>query len=415
MSLRHPIAVFILMVLAMSMIWSKALLSIGMGFLAIFAALDIRINPFRIRWVLTPGVVSKTLRSHSALWVFSLFCILYVVSILYAGDASEWWRFTHPKLAFLLLPLSIVMTGPFTKRDYMLIMACMILMTVWGALCVLLAYYDNYYIFTRSIGFGGSLPSPTNHIRFGTTVAACMIMCLFFALENWKLKYAWERWAYGGIAVFLFWFLHILSVRSGLAVGYAGIGILMLFYVRKLKRSMQLLLLLVVLLAPFIAFKLSPAFELKVRYTLYDLEQFRKGEGDDYSDSQRWISWQAGLEIGKRHPLLGAGTGQFQKELDAYYVSHQKDFNWRPQNQWINVFAIFGVVGLLVFSFVIVYPMTFASFWKPALFPTLYLVQLLTLLFEHPLDSEMGTMLFLVLTLLGQSIQLQKPAPVPET
>ncbi|MDQ3016063.1 MAG: O-antigen ligase family protein, partial [Bacteroidota bacterium] len=266
--------------------------------------------------------------------------------------------------------------------------------------------YSNYDLLSQSIGFGGSLPTPINHIRYSVLIAASLILCLAFCIEGWKVKYAWERWAYGAAAIYLFYFLHVLSVRSGIVLGYAGILILSLFYLQKLKTWMQVGLIASVILAPIIAYKTLPGFQLKVNYTLYDLGQFKAGTGDQYSDSERWASWQAGLALGNQHPFFGLGTGSFVSEMKAYYQNELKLDKWnRPHNQWINVFAIFGLVGLVVFCFVLIFPMTFALFWKPALFPTLYIIQLLSMIVEHPLDTEFGTMLFLVLTCLGLSTE----------
>jgi hypothetical protein len=43
--------------MATSLVWSKALLSISMVMLAIVAAFDIQTNPFKIKWMLTPGLI----------------------------------------------------------------------------------------------------------------------------------------------------------------------------------------------------------------------------------------------------------------------------------------------------------------------------------------------------------------------
>ena len=288
----------------------------------------------------------------------------------------------------------------------MLIVLCMIITAVWSSIWVQVAYYNNYYVFSQSLGFGGSLPTPINHIRYSVVIALCMLICLFFAIDNWKIKYNWERLAYGVGAAYLFYFLHVLSVRSGLALTYAGILILLIFYIRKLSRWKQIALAAIVILAPFIAYKTLPGFELKVNYTLYDLGKFKAGEGSDYSDAERWESWRAGLTIGNQHPFFGTGTGIFRPVLEDYYKTVLKKETWtRPHNQWINVFAVLGLLGLTIFVFVLIYPMTFYYFWRPPLMPVLYIVQLMSMIVEHPLDTIFGTALFLVLTLLGLSYQ----------
>jgi O-antigen ligase len=233
-----------------------------------------------------------------------------------------------------------------------------------------------------------------------------MVICLALAIENLQLKYTGERWLYGILAIYFFYFLHILSIRSGLILGYAGIVILGLFYFRKLVFWKKITLGMIILLTPLTAYKWMPGFEQKINYSVYDFEQFIKGDGQQYSDSERWQSWRAGLEIGNQHPFFGTGTGKFRPALKEYYREVlQKDTYTRPHNQWINVFTCFGLFGLIVFSFVLVYPMTFNLFWNTPLMPTLFIMQLLSMTVEHPLDTAVGTSLFLLFTVMGLSYQ----------
>lgn len=405
MSIRHPITVILFMVMAMALIWSKALLSLVMVLLAVMTVIDVQVDPLKITFLFKKLVLKNFIHYKPFILVFVLFWILYFVSILYAGNITEWWHMTHPKFAFLVLPLCVAFQQPFSRREYMLVSLCMIILAVWSSILVQVAYFSQYDLFNSSLGYGASIPTPGSHIRFSVIVAISMILCAGFAIENWKLKFAWERWAYAVTAVYLFYFLHILSVRSGLTIAYAGILILAIFYLRRLKIWIQLGMAAMIIVAPLIAYKTLPGLKVKVDYTLYDLGKFKEGQGDEYSDSQRWVSWRAGLLIGNQHPFFGIGTGKFRSTLDDYYKSQLKEYSWRPQNEWINVFAIFGLFGLIIFLFITLYPMTFSFFWKQPILPTIYLMQLISMVVEHALDSEVGTFLFLMLTLLGLSYQ----------
>ncbi len=234
MSIRHPIAVILCMIMAMALVWSKALLAITMGLLAVNAAIDIQVQPFRIRWILTPSLIRSTIRYKPFIWVFALFALLYIISVVYAGDMKEWWALTHMKLDFLFMPLAFALLRPFTRKEYMLVSLSMIVLAVWSSLWVQYYFFQNQFLFSEVLGAGGSLPTPTNHIRYSIIIALSVVICLAFAIEDYKLKYNWERWAYGFLAVYFFYFLHILSVRSGLALAYAGVLLLVVFYLRKL-------------------------------------------------------------------------------------------------------------------------------------------------------------------------------------
>ena len=404
MSLRQPIAVFICMTMAMALVWSRALLEISTVVLAVFASVDIQVQPLKIRWLLTPKAIRTTIRTKPFIWVFALFFLLYFFSVVYAGNITEWWSLTHVKIAFVLMPLSFAMLDPFSKKDYMLVVLSMVLMAIWSSVWVQVGYYENYYLFNQSLGFGGSLPTPTNHIRYSVVIAVSMIICLSFAIEDRRYKYAWERWVYGISALYLFYFLHLLSVRTGLALGYAGILLLVVFYIRHLKRWAQFAMLAILIMAPLLAYEKMPGFKEKINYTIYDLTKFNQGQGADYSDAERWMSWRAGIVIGNKHPFFGTGTGKFRSELKSYYQTElKKDTYERPHNQFINVFTIFGLFGLSLFLFMILYPMTFSLFWASSLIVVLYLMQLLSMMVEHPLDTTVGTSLFLLIGLVGLS------------
>jgi len=405
MTLRQKLAIYICVLLASSMVWSYALVSIGTVMLAIVAAIDIQTKPLNIKWLLRPSVIRATIRYKPFIWVFALFAILYIVSIVYAGNLREWWGLTHRSLAFLLIPMSFAMLKPFNRNQYMLVTLSMVLVAFFTSIWVLLNFYQHHDYYVTEFGKGGVLPTPVTHIRYSMIIASSLILCLFFAIENWKLKYAWERWIYAFLALYFFIFLHIASVRTGLAVAYAGILILLIFYLKRISVGKKFALAAIVIIAPLIAYAALPGFKQKINYTIWDFRQFMKGEGTTYSDSERWESWKVGLEVGKQHLLFGTGTGNFREEVSGYYHHVLQKEKWtRPHNQFINVFVIFGLFGLAVFIFMLIYPMTFKKFWSIALIPTLYLMQILSMMVEHPLDTEIGAGLFLLLTMLGLSM-----------
>ncbi|HEX5112088.1 MAG TPA: O-antigen ligase family protein [Saprospiraceae bacterium] len=405
MSIRQKLAIYICVLLASSLVWSYALVSIGMVMLAIVAAIDIQTNPFKIKWLLTPDLIRVTIRYKPFMWVFALFALLYMVSIVYAGNIREWWGLTHRSLSFLLIPMSFAMLKPFNRNQYMLVTLSMVVVAFLTSIWVLLNFYQHHDYYVTEFGKGGVLPTPVTHIRYSMIIASSLILCLFFAIENWKLKYAWERRIYAGLAIYFFIFLHIASVRTGLAVAYAGILILLIFYLKRISASRKIALAAIVIIAPLIAYTALPGFKQKINYTIWDFKQFMKGEGNTYSDSERWESWKVGMEVGKQHLLFGTGTGHFRSEVKSYYNNVLQKEKWtRPHNQFINVFVIFGFFGFAVFVFMLIYPMTFKKFWSIALIPTLYLMQILSLMVEHPLDTEIGAGLFLLLTMLGLSL-----------
>jgi O-antigen ligase len=406
MSIRQPLAVFCCMGMAVALLWSKALLAIIPGFMAFVALTDITVAPFSIRWTGRWPAIRESIWRRPAIWVFSLFFLLYLASIAYAGNVKEWWALTHMKLPFLVLALSFGLFEPFNRKQYMIVMLALIVMSAWSSIWVQAAYFGDYALFNRSLGYGAALPVPTHHIRYSIIIASCMVVSLWFAIEDIRYRYAWERGVYAFLAAYFFYFLHLLSVRSGLALGYAGIVILVLAYMRHIHRWKQLAVLAVIALAPLAAYKWMPGFQQKVHYVLYDLKKYREDPTLTYSDAERWRSFDAGMAVANKHPFFGTGTGRFRAEMAAAYKERFGLDTWfRPHNQWMNVFVLFGLFGLLVFSFIILYPMSKPWFWRPPVFAALYIMQLLSMVIEHTLETTVGTAMFLLVTLLGLSHQ----------
>ncbi len=100
------------------------------------------------------------------------------------------------------------------------------------------------------------------------------------------------------------------------------------------------------------------------------LESLTRAKEQQYSDSERWQSWRAGIVIGNRIRFLEQAPDTSGHELEAYYKNRLKKETFeRPHNQYINVFTSFGLFGLTIFLFMLIYPMTFAFFWKQPLIP----------------------------------------------
>ena len=122
---------------------------------------------------------------------------------------------------------------------------------------------------------GHHIPTPRNHIRFSLLLAWTIMCGLYLFEQKFYFKFKAERWWVLGSTIFLFVLIHLLSVKSGLLVLYVGLGTWILrivFVKRQLKLGLILLLLTVSL--PFLAYQLIPSFKNKVNYTKYDINMF---------------------------------------------------------------------------------------------------------------------------------------------
>lgn len=405
-SIRRFLILFFTIGFGISLIWSKALISIFPGFLLFAACVDIHVSPFSIRWLATPDKIRESIKARPAIWMFTLLFWIYALSGIFAGNLSEWWILTHMKIAFLIVPLAFALIPAFSKKEFMIILGCVILLLFWSTIWVQVAYYSEFILFTKSMGYGSALPSPSNHIRYSILIALCSIVCLHFFITKSRIRFKWETPLNLFLALYFLYFLHIISVRSGIALAYAGLLVYAFHYIRRLGLWKIAVLAAIILVLPYVAYKAIPSFEQKVNYMMYDLKMYKDDPTMNYSDAERWRSFEAGLEIAKSKPFFGTGSGTFREELRAYYKDHfGLDTYNRPHNQWMTIFVLFGLFGLIVFVFITIYPMKFSWFWNPALCSTLYIMQLISMMIEHPLDTALGAAMFLFFTMLCMNFQ----------
>ena len=72
---------------------------------------------------------------------------------------------------------------------------------------------------------------------------------------------------------------------------------------------------------------------------------------------QRFLYWQAGIEIAFEHWMIGVGTGDVQDTFNDYYERTDskliQEHRRRSHNQFITFFLTFGIAGLILFIFLI--------------------------------------------------------------
>lgn len=415
-SIRRFLILFFTLAFGISLIWSKALISILPAFILFAVCVDIQVSPFKISWLATPGVIAKSIREKPAFWVFTLLFWIYAVDGLFAGNFHEWWSLTHMKIPFLILPAAFALMPSFSRKEFMIILGALIAMLFWSSIWVQAAYYSEFDLFTKSVGYGSALPSPTNHIRYSILIAISVIICLHFFIEKSRIKFSWEPILYLALALYFFYFIHIFSVRSGIALVYTGLVVYALHYVKRLGIWKIIFISATILVLPYLAYKSFPGFEQKINYMIYDLKMYQKDQTANYSDSERFRSYEAGFDIAKKYPFFGTGSGRFREELKSYYQEHfGLDTYNRPHNQWMTMFVLFGLTGLIIFVFITVFPFKFTWFLNPALGSTLYIMQLTSMTIEHPLDTALGAAMFLFFTMLCMNYQMGIVRPKAET
>ncbi len=403
------LAVFLSWFVILGMVFSPFLLSvamIGIGVLAVFSLKG---------WlpVLNPNLFKsiKYYLSDKAYWVISLMFLIVLFSGIWTepGNWGYWGERIRLKIAFLLFPFAFAALPPLSERAFKGILYVFVGILFFTCVGIGINYLINFEEVNRLMNQGHPMPTPRNHIRFSLLLAYSIIAAFYLYTKKFVLKYDWERYLLLGISAFLFLFLHLLSVRSGLAAFYITAGILILHKAWMSRRYFAGMAMIALMAAvPLIAYYTIPSFKAKIDYSLYDrwVRQQDMSQSE-YSDGARVMSLKVGLEIGREHPLLGIGAGNLRQEVkNRYALKFEEPIEPKmPHNQFVSVFAGTGILGLVLFLIAFFFPLFYKKAYQNTMFLSFNIIVLLSFLVENTIENAIGIAFYLFFLLLNLNYQ----------
>jgi O-antigen ligase len=340
----------------------------------------------------------------------TLLVVAYLITGPYSNDLGEWFWRVRTKSPFLFLPLTFFLLSPWTKETYDKVLAFFVLLMSLSASYILIYFLLNQEEMIELLRVGKTIPTPCHHIRYSLMLAIGGIISTYLLLYHRKKEYQ-TLWVVGFILLTIA--LHVLSVRSGILAYYIGIfwlAIRHMFSSRRPWISFGVIILL--FSAPFLAYNLIPSFKQKVDYVRYDLQQYEKNDGQNYSDSERLMSWKAGWSIFRENPILGVGIGDLRQACKEYYITHyQREKSKFPHNQFLFVLAGCGLLGALIFFSGYFGPLILAKPEYGPLFTSIYLILTASLMVENTVETAVGTAItiFWIVFFVKQSHDLPRP------
>jgi hypothetical protein len=122
------------------------------------------------------------------------------------------------------------------------------------------------------------------------------------------------------------------------------------------------------------------------------------GNPSGHSVMQRLEFWKISRNIIKANWLTGVGTGDlgkaFQEEYDRSGSLLEKEFRWRSHNQFLAIFATFGIFGLAWFLFALVFPASMLHKFSDYYFLSFFIIIFLSMLTEDTLETQAGVTVF---------------------
>ncbi len=391
----------VLVITVVGMFYSRSVPAIGIFLLFVWSLLRPADGERGFGGLRGFGAVWEALKRYPAFgWMTLLFWVPFV-SGLWSDDLATWWNFVRIKLPFLALPVA------FSVLPWRVSMA----KVVWWALVlgalstVPLVLWENGWGSSKildAIGRGKAMWTPVNHIRYSLLIAYAALMSWYLA---WTARSGTVRWMGIVSGLVLTVFLHYLAVRSGIAFFYAvAVGVLLYEMVRGKYRWPAIGILLCMIVVIVVAVQQIPSLHKRWAYMRWEIEQLQKGRHPQGSDSQRLLSIQAGWEIFQKHPILGVGIGDVQREIVHYFSEHPLEGSKKwllPHNQYIFTLMTVGLIGFGIFVGVWLYLFLHRSAWR--YFPSASIQggMLLSGLVEHPFEVSLGVMMYTFFTLVA--------------
>ena len=339
--------------------------------------------------------------------IFIPFLLIFVVALISGWNTEDGDAFhttLRIKLPFLLLPLSYLLIQPFRSRFALDLHHWLLCITAVVGFPVLIFTLKNYDAMLELVAKGQAIPTPIEHVKYSMFNAYAVITGICLLAFRWSHYSRAQKFFLASASALLILLMHILAVRTGLVILYISIlflGILTFIKYRWTKGFILTVILTVVL--PFIAYHSIPTVKQKAGYVLYDWKQYQEGKGRTYSDSERIMLYNVGLQVWKDHALLGVGLGDVKNEVSEYFIKMYDSNGPRklPHNQFLLYLAGSGIVGLALFLCGFYFPLRKCASLsiEGVLLMMLYLNYTLSFLVENSLERSMSVAFFLLLVL----------------
>lgn len=335
-------------------------------------------------------------KADPAIWAFSLVFLGVLFSVINSVDLQGWSKHVQLKLPFLVIPLAFASIRLSVEQLFRLFYL-FIGIAFMSAVGVSILYFSDMSYYNDLIGQGQSLPTPIQHVSYAIIMSYVVVSSFVLFLED--KTHPRLRWPVLIIGIFLFLFMHLLAVRSGLVTMYLGLLLLILKRIFIAKKYIQGAgCLLVCVAAPVIAYYCVPSFYNKVGYMIWDFTQMMDNKTVNYSDGGRLLSFKLGWDLFIAEPWLGTGLGDFKATCHNWYITNVDGYQGKlnfPHNQFLFSLASTGIFGFIIYQIGIWLPFFKAQMYRSSLALSLFVIVVTSFLVETQLERSAVICFFL--------------------
>lgn len=358
------------------------------------------------------NLVSALFQPHIAIPV--LLYLIVFIGAFFADDRREALSSLSTKLPFLLFPV-IVGTSSIVSPQLIRRAANLFIIAISLSLLIALAYalVDVYVTGEKLIQidesfykkwkwYGLTRIFPNWH---PTYVAICANLAIAIQFQNVLNVRDRNKKKTLLITTWMFAFLSVCIVLVNSMIGvacyfcillYTGLLFLKHF---KVKGIYRLSLLCTLGIGAFAFFYFNPLNIQKLNDLKYQEVKITDTQGERNLLTMRMAKWKAYTDIIENNLVLGVTEGDIKDVRDSVYITEGYQdlhrYNYNAHNQYLEVFAMYGLIGFLLFLYMLASPF-FPKSWHPLL-PPFIIITGLSFLTESILQRQQGILLFMAL------------------
>ncbi len=131
----------------------------------------------------------------------------------------------------------------------------------------------------------------------------------------------------------------------------------------------------------------------------YQLNCFNlEGRVKGFSEFQRFELWTNAKEVIKDNFFIGTGTGDIADKFEQKLGERHSELygsKLKSHNEYLYIFATFGIIGLIIFIFWLIYPAINQGLLNNYIYFVFFFIIILSMLTEDTLDNLAGIMFYI--------------------
>lgn len=348
-------------------------------------------------------------------WIFQMFFFLACLGYFYSYNKSEAGFLIERQLAILIFPLLLPVSINFSSQRVesvmrVLCLSCLVT-TLWLFAKIILVVKSGSlplnYIFSKEF-FNHNFSAPINihagYLSLYLSFSTLYLIKLFLTSGTTVRKIVTGSL----IAILLAGLFFLASRNTLISTALITFFVVPFFFVKRKVRFFTAAI--ITILICFFAF--SKISYLNSRFSsglINDINADSKSEYSFEGAEPRIKRWEGALELFRKSPIFGYGTGDEIPMLKTKYVEHElfvsyfESFN--AHNQYLSYALKNGLFGLLIFLGVFVYYLRLAIRHKCYIYLCFLTLLLIGFFTENILDANKGIFFFAFFnTLLGYTL-----------